>query len=45
MGKVVQDYLIVDGKKVLQYFKTVEHDDGTITTETTDQDTGDPVMK
>lgn len=46
MGKVVQDFVVdKDGNKKLQYFKTIENEDGSFRTEVTDEDTGDPVLK
>ena len=46
MGKIVHDFIIDDkGNKKLQYFKTLETEDGQIKTEITDEDTGDPVLK
>ena len=45
MGKIVHDFVMEDGKKILQYHKTVEDEDGNISTVVTDEDTGDPVLK
>jgi hypothetical protein len=46
MGRVIHDFIKDEqGNKILQYHKTIEREDGTITTETTDEDTGDPVLK
>lgn len=46
MGKVIHSFKTDEnGNKIYQYHKTIENEDGSITTEPTSENTGDPILQ